>query len=255
MGPLNNEPTAAKMDRHIADATERGARGPHRGWSRPRPSHRPLLRPHRARRGDRGVGGRPGGELRADPAHPRRRRRRRGGRRRQPDPARAPGGGVHRRAWTGPSGMPTGSGRAPWWSTTRPTSGRRSSRSAVRPGPTPAGAAAASRSSPTSRPSCSTWEGADERGPLRRRHPWGHQALRRGGGGRGRHRPADPRRRVLLPARAVGLRQDHDAADDRRARVPHRGQHQDLRRGDGCSGRPTSARSTRCSSRTPCSRT
>jgi succinate-semialdehyde dehydrogenase/glutarate-semialdehyde dehydrogenase len=26
MGPLNNEPTAAKMDRHIADAVDRGAR-------------------------------------------------------------------------------------------------------------------------------------------------------------------------------------------------------------------------------------
>ena len=39
---------------------------------------------------------------------------------------------------------------------------------------------------------------------------------------RARHRPRHPRRRVLLAARAVGLRQDHDAADDRRLRAAHR---------------------------------
>ena len=50
-----------------------------------------------------------------------------------------------------------------------------------------------------------------------------HQAVRRGHGGR-RPRPGDPRRRVLLDARAVGLRQDHRAADDRRLRGADRGQ-------------------------------
>ena len=48
------------------------------------------------------------------------------------------------------------------------------------------------------------------------------QALRRGDRGR-RHRRLDQRRRVLLAARPVGLRQDDDAADDRRLRAADRG--------------------------------
>ncbi len=62
-------------------------------------------------------------------------------------------------------------------------------------------------------------------GQLARR--WGRhaggpgEALRRPGGG-GRDRPRHRGRRVLLPARSVGLRQDHDAAHDRRVRAADR---------------------------------
>ncbi len=47
------------------------------------------------------------------------------------------------------------------------------------------------------------------------------QGVRRRGRGR-RHRPRDRRRRVLLAARAVRVRQDHDAADGRRLRAARR---------------------------------
>ncbi len=43
MGPLNNEPVAAKMDEHVADAVDRGADVAERRGSRRRASHRPLL--------------------------------------------------------------------------------------------------------------------------------------------------------------------------------------------------------------------
>ena len=49
-----------------------------------------------------------------------------------------------------------------------------------------------------------------------------HQAVRRDDGGR-RPDALDPARRVLRAARPVGLRQDDDAADDRRLRGPDRG--------------------------------
>ena len=67
-------------------------------------------------------------------------------------------------------------------------------------------------------------EPAAEADARRRRHRdrARHQALRRLRGRR-RRRLRDPSRRVLLDARPVGLRQDHDAADDRRLRAAHRG--------------------------------
>ena len=55
-----------------------------------------------------------------------------------------------------------------------------------------------------------------------------HQALWRDGRGR-RDRPARARRRLLLPARPVGLRQDLDAAHDRRPRKRQRRRHPDRR--------------------------
>ncbi len=62
-------------------------------------------------------------------------------------------------------------------------------------------------------------EGARHAG--RGRHPSGgcNQALRRHDGGRRPH-ALDPARQLLRHARPVGLRQDHDAADDRRLREP-----------------------------------
>jgi predicted amidohydrolase YtcJ len=68
-------------------------------------------------------------------------------------------------------------------------------------------------------------------------------------------RPRHHRRRVLLAARPLRLRQDHDAADDRRVRVPDRRQHPHLRRRGRRSSPRTSAPSTRCSSPTRCSLT
>ncbi len=61
------------------------------------------------------------------------------------------------------------------------------------------------------------WPGRARRDPVARLT----QALRRRGRGR-RDRPRDRRRRVLLAARPVGLRQDDDAADDRRLRARRR---------------------------------
>ena len=46
------------------------------------------------------------------------------------------------------------------------------------------------------------------------------------------HEPAHRARRVLLAPRAVGLRQDHDAADDRRLRAADRGRDPARRRAD-----------------------
>ena len=51
------------------------------------------------------------------------------------------------------------------------------------------------------------------------------EGLPRRHGRRRRRQPARRPRRVRRPARAVGLRQDDDAADDRRPRVPDRGRH------------------------------
>ena len=64
----------------------------------------------------------------------------------------------------------------------------------------------------------------------------------------------DPRGRVLLAARAVGLRQDDDAADDRRLRAADRGP-DPARRRAGRACRRTSATSTRSSRATRCSST
>jgi succinate-semialdehyde dehydrogenase/glutarate-semialdehyde dehydrogenase len=155
MGPLNNEPTAAKMDRHIADAIDKGAellmgggrasgfptdlyydftildRVPESSEVAQEESFGPVL-PILSARDDEG----PSASLTAPIS----------GSRRRCSPTTCPGR----------SGMPTGSGRGRWWSTTRPTSGRRSSPLAARPGPTPAGAVSASTSSPISRPWCSS---------------------------------------------------------------------------------------------------
>ncbi len=62
------------------------------------------------------------------------------------------------------------------------------------------------------------------------------QALPRGQGGRhgrrrGRCRPRDRGRGVLLAARSLRVREDDHPAHDRGLRVPHRGQHPDLRGG------------------------
>ena len=65
MGPLNNEATAAKFDRHIADAVAGGARvccGGRRADRLPDPA---LRRADRARRGHPGHGDRAGGDVRA----------------------------------------------------------------------------------------------------------------------------------------------------------------------------------------------
>jgi acyl-CoA reductase-like NAD-dependent aldehyde dehydrogenase len=69
LGPLNNEQTARKMDRHVADALERGAElvgGGARAEGLPNPA---LLPAHRDRRGDRGDGGRARGVLRSSRTH------------------------------------------------------------------------------------------------------------------------------------------------------------------------------------------
>ena len=50
MGPLNNEPTAAKMDRHVRDALERGAQLVAGGARAAGYPDRPLLAAHGARR-------------------------------------------------------------------------------------------------------------------------------------------------------------------------------------------------------------
>ena len=69
------------------------------------------------------------------------------------------------------------------------------------------------------------WDHAGRRDPRR------HQAVR------GRHRrrpdaPVDRARRVLLPPRAVGLRQDDDPPDDRRLRAADRGRDLPRRQAD-----------------------
>ena len=65
LGPLNNEPTAAKMDRHVADAQERGASVRHRRWARVGLPDLALLRVHGARGGNRRHARRAGRVVRA----------------------------------------------------------------------------------------------------------------------------------------------------------------------------------------------
>jgi succinate-semialdehyde dehydrogenase/glutarate-semialdehyde dehydrogenase len=101
MGPLNNEPTAAKMDRHIEQALDAGAtlvsgRGPAE-----RLPHEPLLRPRRARRRDPCHGGRPRGVVRAHPAGHFGPGRRRAASDRQRGPAGVAGRRVHPRSAQG----------------------------------------------------------------------------------------------------------------------------------------------------------
>ncbi len=74
MGPLNNEPTAAKMDRHIDDARRARGGGSHRRRSSEWIPDRPLLRADGDRSCSRGGGGFQGGVVRAGRPHPHRRR-------------------------------------------------------------------------------------------------------------------------------------------------------------------------------------
>ena len=83
---------------------------------------------------------------------------------------------------------------------------------------TDARSAAPSPGGPPTRSSVAPEEQRDARGERRRRPPRRCREEVRGRGRRRPHRPRGPRRRVLLPARAVRLRQDHDPADDRRLR-------------------------------------
>ena len=68
MGPVNNEPGAEKMDRHVADAVERGATRRHRRQPRGRLPDRPLLAADRARRRPARLDRGHRGDLRADRA-------------------------------------------------------------------------------------------------------------------------------------------------------------------------------------------
>ena len=78
MGPLNNEPTAAKFDRHVADALDRGAELVRRRRARRGLPDRPVLPADRAGWRHRGDGGRARGDVRAGrPDHRRRQRRER----------------------------------------------------------------------------------------------------------------------------------------------------------------------------------
>ena len=72
---------------------------------------------------------------------------------------------------------------------------------------------------------------------------------------RRRHRPRHPRRRVLQPARAVRLREDHDAADDRRLRAADRPARSCSTASTWRTPRRTSGRSTPSSRAMRCSRT
>ena len=80
------------------------------------------------------------------------------------------------------------------------------------------------------------------------------QALRRHDGGRRPH-ALDPARELLRHARPVGLRQDDDAADDRRLREPDRRAACSSAAPTSPTSRPTSATSTPSFSPTRCSRT
>ena len=65
MGPVNNEPTAAKTERHVTEALERGARHVDRRQAGSAARERALLRADRARRRDRRHGDRARGDVRA----------------------------------------------------------------------------------------------------------------------------------------------------------------------------------------------
>ena len=96
MGPLNNAPTAAKMDRHLEDARERGAEilvGGGRASGHPTDLYYEFTVVDRRIRGEHD---RPRRIVWSGGPHPHRQRRRGSGRPRQPQPARAAGGGVHR---------------------------------------------------------------------------------------------------------------------------------------------------------------
>ena len=134
MGPVNNEPVAAKMDEHVAGRSRPRRERGHRRRARRRVRHAALLAadgPHRrpGRRARRGRGDvradRPGGRDRlargCDRAH--QRLALRPARRRSSPPTSRTD-----------SSSPTGSTRAGSTSTSRATTGRRTSRSAAAPG-------------------------------------------------------------------------------------------------------------------------
>ena len=73
--------------------------------------------------------------------------------------------------------------------------------------------------------------------------------------GRRRHRPGHRAGRVLLPARPVRVRQDDDAADDRRVRAADQPGRSSSTAATSSPCRRTAGRSTPCSSPTPCSPT
>ncbi len=75
LGPVNNEPTVAKTERHVRDAVDHGARGAS-GWQPlAEPRQRPVLRGDRDRRRHGRHGDRPRGDVRSrgagvdDPFH------------------------------------------------------------------------------------------------------------------------------------------------------------------------------------------
>ena len=111
MGPLNNEATAAKFDRHVADAVSRGAKlrcGGRRAAGFPTSA---VRRAHRAGRGDRGHGHRDRGVVRAGGAGHRGGLGRGGAGRDQRVAVRADRGGVHRRPGARPGLRRAGPGR------------------------------------------------------------------------------------------------------------------------------------------------
>ena len=101
--------------------------------------------------------------------------------------------------------------------------------------------------------------GAGERGRRRRhvgcRTPRRRDEALRRRRRRRRRRPRHARGRVPLDARAVGLGQDDDAADDRRLRAADGRADRAPRRGRHRAGRRSTATSTPCSRTTRCSRT
>ena len=136
MGPLNNEPVAAKMDEHVADARAARRRGAHRRRARHRLPHRPLLGAHGARRRARRRARGHRGDLRARGPrggdHLARARHHAGQRR----PLRPAGGDLHRRPGRAAWSSPTASRPAGSTSTSPPTTGRPTCPSAAARAPT-----------------------------------------------------------------------------------------------------------------------
>ena len=103
----------------------------------------------------------------------------------------------------------------------------------------------------TCSPAATAASASDERGTRPAVAAVARQAVRRPGGRR-RPRPGDRRRGVLLAARRVRMRQDDDAAHDRRVRASRTRARYSSTARTSCRCRRTSDRSTRSSSRTRC---
>ena len=112
MGPLNNEPVAAKMDAHVQDAVMRGAAVVAGRRARRRLPHRPLLAGDDPRRRPRRRARRDRGDVRADRADRRHRLARGGDRADQRLALRADGGDLHQRPAQGPALRGRGAHRA-----------------------------------------------------------------------------------------------------------------------------------------------